>query len=108
MHSFRETWVIILSIPLYSILIGAEILLSNWNGKKFYSLQETVHNAFLMLMNAGLDLLLRGAFYITVLMWCYDHHFMKIENAWLYWFTLFILEDLAFYFEHRVDHYCRL
>jgi sterol desaturase/sphingolipid hydroxylase (fatty acid hydroxylase superfamily) len=41
-------------------------------------------------------------------MWCFHHQFFKIENVYLYWFFLFILEDLAFYFEHRVDHYCRL
>jgi sterol desaturase/sphingolipid hydroxylase (fatty acid hydroxylase superfamily) len=41
-------------------------------------------------------------------MWSYNHHFFKIENAFLYWFVLFIAEDLAFYFEHRIDHYCRL
>jgi sterol desaturase/sphingolipid hydroxylase (fatty acid hydroxylase superfamily) len=33
---------------------------------------------------------------------------MKIENAYGYWILLFSLEDLAFYFEHRVDHYCRV
>ncbi len=108
MHSFRETWFFLFSIPLYSILIGIEILLSNWQVKKFYSLQETFHNACLMLMNAGLDLFLRWAFYITVLLFCYQHHFLQIENVWLYWFSLFILEDLAFYIEHRVDHYCRI
>jgi sterol desaturase/sphingolipid hydroxylase (fatty acid hydroxylase superfamily) len=108
MNSARETWFLIFSIPFYTILIGAEILLSNWKHKKFYSLSETLRNVYLMLMNAGLDALLRWAFYITVLMWCYNHHLFKIETAWLYWPVLFILEDLAFYFEHRVDHYCRI
>ncbi|MEO6491126.1 MAG: sterol desaturase family protein [Ferruginibacter sp.] len=108
MNSIRETWFIIFSIPFYTILIGTEILLSNWNAKNFYSLRETIHNGCLMLMNAGLDLMLRWAFYITVLVWCYEHQFMKVENGWLYWILLFILEDLVFYIEHRVDHYCRL
>jgi sterol desaturase/sphingolipid hydroxylase (fatty acid hydroxylase superfamily) len=41
-------------------------------------------------------------------MWSYQFHFFSIENHYLYWFLLFILEDLAFYFEHRIDHSCRL
>lgn len=108
MNSARETWFLLLSVPFYVIIIVAEIILSNWQHKNFYSLKETVRNIYLMLVNAGLDLLLRWAFYISVLMWCYHHQFFTIQTPWLYWFLLFILEDLAFYFEHRVDHYCRI
>jgi sterol desaturase/sphingolipid hydroxylase (fatty acid hydroxylase superfamily) len=108
MQSTREAIFILFSIPLYAILIGAEILLSNWQQKKYYSIKSTLENVFLTLMNAGLDVLLRGLFYLTILMWCYHHRLMHIENVYLYWFLLFILEDLAFYIEHRVDHYCRV
>ncbi len=108
MHSSREAWFFIFSIPLYTIVIGTEILLSNWGGKKFYSFKDTIQNILFALINAGLDLALRWLFYITVLMWCYHQQFFKIENAFLYWFILFILEDFAFYIEHYVDHYCRL
>ncbi len=108
MQSARETWFLLISVPLYAILIGTEILLSNWQQKKFYSLKATLQNIYLTSVNAGLDLLLRWAFYISVLTWSYNHHFFTIENHWLYWFLLFILEDLAFYIEHRIDHYCRI
>lgn len=108
MNSARETWFLLLSVPFYIIVIGAEILLSNWQHKKFYSIKETLWNIYLMLLNAGLDALLRWAFYIGVLMWCYNHRLFAIQTPWLYWFALFIFEDVAFYFEHRVDHYCRV
>ena len=108
MQSSRETWFLLLSVPFYAILIGTEILLSNWQHKKFYTLKATLQNVYLTLVNAGLDMLLRWAFYISVLTWSYYHHFFKIENAWLYWFVLFIAEDFAFYIEHRIDHYCRI
>ena len=108
MQSARETWFLLLSVPLYAILIGAEIILSNWQQKKFYSIKATLQNVYLTLVNAGLDLLLRWAFYISVLTWSYNHHFFTIDNPWLYWFGLFILEDFAFYVEHRIDHYCRI
>lgn len=108
MHSSRETWMLIFSIPVYSVLIGAEILLSNWKGNRFYTFKSTLQNVYLTIINASLDLLLRGLFYIGVLVWCYQHRFFTIENVFLYWFLLFILEDLAFYIEHRVEHYCRI
>lgn len=104
----RETIFLIFSIPFYSLLIGTEILLSNWQQKKFYTLKATLQNVYLTLINAGLDLLLRWAFYVSILMFCYEHHFFQIDNPWIYWPLLFVLEDFAFYVEHRVDHYCRL
>jgi sterol desaturase/sphingolipid hydroxylase (fatty acid hydroxylase superfamily) len=107
MQSSRETWFLLMSVPLYAILIGAEILLSNWHGKKFYTLKDTFQNIYLSLINGGLDLLLRWAFYVSILMWSYEHHFFRIENVYAYWILLFFLEDFAFYIEHRIDHYCR-
>ncbi len=108
MQSARELWFLLLSIPLYSILIGAEIVFSNWKHKNFYTLRDTVQNIYLTLLNAGLDGLMRWLFYISVLAWTYQHHVYRFENVYIYWFVLFILVDLAFYFEHRIDHYCRL
>ncbi|RYY50142.1 MAG: sterol desaturase family protein [Chitinophagaceae bacterium] len=108
MGSTRETLMILFSIPLYVILIGAEIVLSNWKDLKYYSLKSTLQNVYLTLLNAGIDLLLRGLFYVAVLIWCFDHRFFTVENVLLYWLLLFILEDLAFYIEHRIDHYCRV
>ena len=108
MHSSREAWFFLISIPLYTILIGTEILLSNWTARKIYSFKSTLQNIYLTLINASLDVALRWLFYVSVLMWSYHHQFFKIENIYLYWFALFILEDFAFYIEHRVDHYCRI
>ena len=106
--SSRETWFLLMSVPLYIVLIGGEILLSNWQGKKFYSVKGTFQNVYLSLINGSLDFLLRWAFYVSVLMWSYHHHFFTVKNVYVYWIALFFLEDIAFYFEHRIDHYCRL
>jgi sterol desaturase/sphingolipid hydroxylase (fatty acid hydroxylase superfamily) len=108
MHLDRESWFLLWSIPFYTILIGAEILISNWGDKKFYTIKDVLQNILLTIMNASLDLLMRSLFVIAVLGWSYSHHFFTITNPFIYWGLLFILEDLAFYIEHRVDHYCRL
>jgi sterol desaturase/sphingolipid hydroxylase (fatty acid hydroxylase superfamily) len=108
MPSARESWFLLLSIPFYTFLIGAEIFFSNWKQKKYYSVKDTVQNVYLTILNASLDGLLRWLFYISVMAWTYQYHFLSFANDYLYWFMLFILVDLAFYFEHRIDHYCRL
>lgn len=108
MQSSRETWFLLFSIPFYTLLIGAEIIMSNWRGQKYYTLKDSLQNVYLTLINAGLDGILRLLFYVSVLMWSYEQHFFQINNPILYWVLLFLLEDIAFYIEHRVDHYCRL
>lgn len=108
MQVAKETLFLLFSIPFYTILIGIELLLSNYQHKGFYSLKSTLENTFLTLLNASLDFILRALFYVAVLIWCYQHKFFEINNSWVYWIALFILEDLAFYVEHRVDHYCRV
>ncbi len=108
MQSSRETLFLLISIPVYAILISLEIILSNYSNRKYYTFRDTIQNVYLTLVNAGLDLILRWAFYVSVLMWSYQNHFFEIKNPWLYWFLLFILEDLAFYIEHRIDHYSRI
>jgi sterol desaturase/sphingolipid hydroxylase (fatty acid hydroxylase superfamily) len=108
MHLDRESWFLIWSIPFYTILIGAEIFISNWGDKKFYTIKDVLQNVLLTIMNASLDVLLRSLFVLGVLSWSYSHHVLKIDSPFIYWPLLFILEDFAFYIEHRVDHYCRL
>lgn len=108
MHSTREGLFLLFSIPFYSIIIGAEILMSNLQHRNYYSIKETMHNVVFTLLNASLDVLLRGLFYVGVLLWCYNHKFTQIENPYLYWSLLFLLEDFAFYIEHTVDHYSRI
>ncbi len=59
-------------------------------------------------MNGAIDLIFR-AVYVVVLFWFYTFHFIDFSfNPYLYWILLFILEDITFYIEHRVDHYCRV
>lgn len=107
MQSSRETWFILLSVPLYLILIIGEIVISNWKGHRYYSFKDTFQNIYLTLSNGLLDLLLRSIFYVAVLMSCYNLRIFSIENIYAYWLLLFLLEDLAFYLEHRIDHFCR-
>jgi len=103
----KEQLLLLITTPIYLIVIGLEILLSNLHLKKYYSVKDTLMNIYLCILNGGIDLLFR-AVYVLILLFFYQLHFISFSfNFILYWFLLFILEDFVFYFEHRVDHFCR-
>lgn len=88
-----EQLVIIFTTPLYTVLILGEILLSNFQSRGYYTFKDTVTNLYLMILNAGLDLLTRGITW-GILAWFFQFRLFEIENVYLYWFVLFLAEDL--------------
>ncbi|MFT3934250.1 MAG: sterol desaturase family protein [Chitinophagaceae bacterium] len=104
----RETWLILISTPLYMVVIAAEILLSNIQRQASYTLKDTVQNVYLMLANAAIDVLFRGIYIGIILTFFYNHHFAAMQEGWMYWVALFVLEDFMYYWLHRFDHECRL
>ncbi|WP_336517406.1 sterol desaturase family protein [Pollutibacter soli] len=106
MESLREQILLLISTPVYMIIIGLELLLSHYRPKKLYSFRDTFTNVFLMLMNSLLDLLMRG-FYLGVLAYCWEHRLMEIETVLLYWIALLLAEDFMYYWLHRFDHEIR-
>lgn len=107
MLSYRESLLMIITTPLYAVVIGVEILLSYFHHRHLYSIKGIAQNVYLTVLNASLDLLVRG-FYVAVLFWVWQHRIIEVSNPWIYWVGLLLLEDFAFYWLHRVDHYCRL
>jgi sterol desaturase/sphingolipid hydroxylase (fatty acid hydroxylase superfamily) len=96
-----------LSIPFYAIVILAEMLISNAQGKQWYSVKDTLYNVYLTLLNAGLDFLMRIVFVGSFMTWVYQYRLLEIQNPIYYWLTLLILEDFLFYWLHRMEHYSR-
>lgn len=106
MDEFRESLLIIITTPIYILVIGSEILFSHLRRKHLYSTKGVIANVYLSALNFSLDILLRG-FCLLVLNYFYKFHFFTIENAILYWVILAIAEDFMFYWLHRIDHFCR-
>jgi sterol desaturase/sphingolipid hydroxylase (fatty acid hydroxylase superfamily) len=103
-----EDFLLKISTPFYISLICLEILITYRSHRVSYSVKDTFTNAALMLINGGIDLLFR-AVYVSILIWFYNVRIIEpIENPYIYWFALFLLEDLAFYTLHYVDHHSRL
>lgn len=109
MNEFREELLIKLSIPVYALVIGIEILYSYWHEKKYYSTKGILANVYLSTLNFTLDILVRGIC-LGVLWYFYQFKFFDIDKSvhpLLYWAVLLFAQDFMFYWLHRIDHYCR-
>jgi sterol desaturase/sphingolipid hydroxylase (fatty acid hydroxylase superfamily) len=107
MESLREQWLILISTPIYFIIIGIEILLTHLQHRKSYSWKNIGSNVYLMLLNASIDLAFRVV-YLTVLQYFYQHSLITLQEGILYWIALLVAEDFLYYWLHRFDHQVRL
>ena len=107
MDSIREQWLILISTPIYCIIIGIELLLSHLQHRKTYTLRNTASNVYLMLLNGGLDLAFR-----LVSLAILGYFFQLSPIHWtvgpLYWILLVMMEDFMYYWLLRFDHEIRL
>jgi len=104
----KEQWIFLISTPVYILVILAEVILSNVQLRKFYSVKETIFNVYLSILNGCIDVLFR-VIYVGVLLWFYEHRIIDTwHNALIYWIAIFIAEDFMYYWEHRFDHQIRL
>jgi sterol desaturase/sphingolipid hydroxylase (fatty acid hydroxylase superfamily) len=106
MDELREQWLILISTPVYIIIIGLEIILSHLQHRKSYSFSDTAVNVYLMLLNGAIDLGFRVV-YLLILNYFYLHAITRIPGSIAYWATLLILEDFLYYWLHRFDHEIR-
>ncbi|HEY8893981.1 MAG TPA: sterol desaturase family protein [Niastella sp.] len=107
MNALLEQILLLVSTPVYMLIIGFELLLSNYQHRKLYGWKDTAINVYLMLLNAALDLLFRGV-YVVILDYFYRHHILSFSHVVVYWVMLLLLEDFLYYWLHRFDHEIRL
>lgn len=107
MGEFRESLLILISVPIYAIVIGFEFFYSYSKHKGLYSTKGVLSNMYLTSLNMALDILIR-VFCLFVLTYFFQFRFFEFSfSPVLYWGVLILLEDFMYYWLHRVDHYCR-
>src|ERR1700755_1103878 len=104
--SLREQWLILISTPIYFIIIGLELILSHISHRKAYTLKDSFINLYLMLLNSGIDLAFR-LIYLAILQYFFLHAVMQWQNAFAYWLILLLGEDFLYYWLHCFDHEIR-
>lgn len=95
---------IVLSIPIFFILIGIELVVERISHQKLYKLPDAIAN-----LSCGITSQLSGLFMkvfaVGIYMLIYENlALFTLEVNWLYWLGLFLLTDLAYYWAHRMSH----
>ena len=107
MNEFRESLLVLISVPIYAIVIGAEMLYSYFKHKHLYSTKGLLSNVYLTVLNMGLDIIVRTLCLLILAFFLQFSFFEWNEHGVLYWCTLILFEDFMYYWLHRVDHFCR-
>jgi alkylglycerol monooxygenase len=95
---------IVLSIPIFFLLIGIELVVERLSHRKMYRLPDAVAN-----LSCGITSQLSGLFMRILAVGVYEILFYNfaqftLERNWVYWLALFLLVDLAYYWAHRMSH----
>ena len=95
---------VILSIPLYFVLIGIELLVNRFQKKNLYRLNDAVTN-----ISCGITQQLTGIFLkvfeVGIYMLVYENFaFHAITSNWITISILFVAADFCYYWAHRMSH----
>lgn len=95
---------IVLSIPLFFLLMGVELAWSAWSGRHEYRLNDFVAN-----LGCGIGSQVVGAFTKSLVfaayLWTYDHlRLFTLPTTVLTWVVAFLMVDLLYYWFHRLSH----
>lgn len=96
---------IVLSIPIFFILIGIELLVERFTHQKLYRLPDALAN-----ISCGITSQLSGLFLKIFGIGIYQLLFEKLafftldNDTWWYWISLILLVDFAYYWAHRMSH----
>src|SRR6267154_446602 len=96
---------IVLSIPVFFLLIGIELVVERFSHRKLYRFPDAVAN-----LSCGITSQLSGLFMRIFAIGIYEIVFANFslfvwpEKNWIYWLTLFLGVDLAYYWAHRTSH----
>ncbi len=95
---------IVLSIPIFFILIGIELVVERLSHRKLYRLPDAIANLSCGITSQLSSLFMR-VFAIGVYEVLYANFaFFSWDKTWAYWLLLFLLTDLAYYWAHRMSH----
>ncbi|WP_316013698.1 sterol desaturase family protein [Roseobacter sp. HKCCA0434] len=99
--------VVMLAIPAFIVLMVMEIAIVRWRaGSGRYETRDTLTS---LLMGAGnvVSGLLLGFVAYTLYYWAWDYRIWDLGTAWYVVVLCFVLDDLRYYWVHRIGHTSR-
>lgn len=95
---------IVLSIPVFFILIGIELVVERFSHRSSYRLPDAIANLSCGITSQVSELFMR-VFAIGIYEIIYSNcALVTLQKTWLYWLGLFLLVDFAYYWAHRKSH----
>ncbi|MES2731053.1 MAG: sterol desaturase family protein [Bacteroidota bacterium] len=95
---------IVLSIPIFFLLIGIELVIDRFRDEKVYRLNDALTN-----ISCGIASQVAGIFMklivVGIYQYLYEHYaWFNIPNTWLTSILLFVAVDFFYYWFHRYSH----
>ena len=95
--------------PIVLAMIFAELLISNWQNKKYYKKEDTLCTIGLLTGNIIVAFSIKGLI-LAFHFYLYQFNVLELVNIlplWAMWVLTFIMIDLVFYIYHRMSHRVR-
>ena len=95
--------------PIVLAMIFAELLISNWQNKKYYKKEDTLCTIGLLTGNIIVAFSIKGLI-LAFHFYLYQFKVLELANIlplWAMWVSTFIMIDLVFYIYHRMSHRVR-
>ena len=95
--------------PIVLAMIFAELLISNWQNKKYYKKEDTLCTIGLLTGNIIVAFSIKGLI-LAFHFYLYQFKVLELVNIlplWAIWVLTFIMIDLVFYIYHRMSHRVR-
>ena len=98
-----------IGIPIVLAMIFVEILISNWQQKSYYKIQDTLCTIGLLAGNIIVAFSIKGLI-LALHFYLYQYKIFELSGMlplWLFWIMTFVVIDLVFYIYHRMSHRIR-
>lgn len=94
---------IALSIPVFFLLIGIELLVGLLKHRELYRFNDALTNINLGIGSQIVGVMMKGVF-IWGYLFLYEHRLYSFPNTWWSWLLLFLGVDFFYYWFHRLSH----
>lgn len=95
---------VVLSIPIFFVLIGAEIIYDRVKNRHLYRLNDAITNVSCGIVEQ-ISGLFAKVFTVAAYYFVYKHFALfHLPNAWYWWLLCFVGVDFFYYWAHRMSH----
>ena len=95
---------IVLSIPVFFVLIGVELVVQKWRGEKYYRLNDAISNISCGITQQVISALAKTALIILYVVIYENIRVFQFTDTWINWIILFVGVDFFYYWFHRLSH----